>query len=398
MGAAILTAAALVLAACADPTGPGGLPGETILQGKGLVHIRLSAGAPAQSVRTTVPEGITAYYYSLKFTAPGKTPVEVEDDGASLSFTVPLDPVTWTLEVKGYTDNNKTTLKVTGNLASIPVTPGTEQSFEVYLTPNFSSGGTGSLSYSIAFPAGVRAWLGLYPMDDTPGTSQEVDISASAGGAATGALSSLPEGSYRVAIELYDAAANTALAWTGAAHIYGGLVTTLSHAFAGTDFVACPPVAGDGTSTLAAKLNAALASSPGSYTIVLDGAETDLASFTPKTLNVTGSKGISIAIRGNGTTVQVDRIGSSLFTLGADTGSSLSLALHDITLAGKSGNSVPVAQVNSGGTLSMKAGSLITGNTSSSSGGGGVYVNRGTLTMSGGAVSGNTSSSSCWKK
>jgi hypothetical protein len=374
----------LVLAACTDPTGSG--TGETIPQGMGLARIRLGAGEGVQSVVRTVLPGIEGYYFTLEFTAPGKTTVNKTLDSV-MSVTVALEPAVWTLEVKGYTNSSMTVLKVRGNI-SVPITAGTESSFDVYLTPDFRSGGTGTLNYSISFPASVRAVFGLYPIDDTPGTSHEIDISASAGGTAAGTLSNLPEGSYMTVIELYDGAGNRAAVQTEAAHIYDGLTTTLTRSFAAADFAACPPVI-TGT-TLAARLDAALASSSGSYTIVLDGTEEDLAAFEPKTLNVTDGKNIAITIRGGGNEVQVDRTGTPLFTLGAATGSSLSLTIQDLSLRGRSGNSVPVVEVNQRGTLLMKAGSLITGNTSSLSSGG-VYVSGGTFTMNGGAVSSNTS-------
>jgi hypothetical protein len=377
-------AAMFILAACGDLTGTGS--GEAIPDGMGLVHIRLNAGAPAQSLRTAVPS-LTTYYFTLTFTAPGETTVTENIDGNG-NVTVALQPATWTLEVKGYADSGRNNLKVTGGLSSVPVTAGTASSFDVYLTPGFSAGGTGSLSYSIGLPAGVRAWLGLYPIDETPGTSQDINISSSAGGTATSTLSALPEGAYRAVIDLYDRATNSAAVLTEAVHIYAGLDTPLNYSFTGADFAACPPEVGDGVTTLAGKLDAALASPAGSYTIILDGTETDLSAFAPKTLSVT-DKNISIAIRGMGHKVQVALTGTPLFTLEADY-SSLSLTLHDLTLNGRSGNSAPVVQVNRRGTLSMKAGSLITGN---SSGGGGVYVSyNGSFAMSGGAVSGNTGS------
>jgi hypothetical protein len=386
---AALTAAVLILAACNNPALPGTPSGETIPEGMGLARIRLNAGAPAQSVRTTAPD-LSGLYFTLDFTA-GETTVQKTLSGPPpLTVTLELEPAVWTLAVKGYADSDHTQIKVSGSI-SVPITAGTLASFDVYLTPDFSSAGTGSLSYSIGFPAGVRAWLGLYPIDETPGTSQEVDISADAGGTASGDLSNLAEGSYWAVIDLYDAGTNKARAWTGAVHIYGGLPTTLSQTFTPADFFACPPVVGDSATTLKDKLDAALGSPAGSYTVVLDGSETDLTFFEPQTLNVTG-KNINITLRGAGSTVQVDRTGTPLFTLGAASGSTLSLALQDITLKGKSGNSVPVIRVNNRGTLSLKAGSRITGNTSSS--GGGVYVYYGSFTMSGGAVSGNTASSS----
>jgi hypothetical protein len=66
---------------------------------------------------------------------------------------------------------------------------------------------------------------------------------------------------------------------------------------------------------------------------------------------------------------------------------------QNITLRGRSDNNAPLAYVVYGGTLEIKAGAKITGNTGYASGGG-VYVSSsGTFTMSGGNISGNTASS-----
>jgi hypothetical protein len=301
------------------------------------------------------------------------------------THTVALDPATWTLEVKGYTDPSHTDLKVSGAVSSVPITVGTQASFEVYLIPNLGSDATGSLAYNISFPGTVsRAFLGFYPIDSTAEPIPEIDLSLGA----SGTIPDLPEGSYRAVIDLYDGTGNKAAVRSEAVHIYSGLPTPLTRSFNSGDFAACPPKVGDGFTTLGAKLDAALGASGGPYTIVLDGTETDLASFTPKTLSVTG-KNISITLRGKGETVQVSGITAApLFTLSAG----LSLELRDITLRGLPNNTVPVVRVTAQGTLAMKAASLITGNTSSSyNGGGGVYSS-GTFSMSGGAVSGNTSS------
>jgi hypothetical protein len=336
---------------------------------------------------------IGGYYFTLEFTAPGKDPVTETLSGGSMTCTAALEPEVWNLEVRGYTSSSRTDPpKVAGNI-SVPITEGTEASFNVYLTPDFSSGGTGGLDYSISFPASVRGWLGLYPIDDTPGTSQEIDISPSAGGTAGGTLSDLAEGSYRMVIDLYDGVNNKAAVRTESVHIYKGITTPLTRGFAAADFAECPPVVGDGATTLAAKLDAALACIElDSYTVVLDGTETDLELFAPKTLKAADGRNITITLRGNGNTVQVGSSGTPLFTLEAESGSnesSLTLVLEDVTLCGMSGNGVPVVQVNNRAILAMKAGSLITGNFSLY--GGGVYSS-GTITMSGGAVSGNTAS------
>jgi hypothetical protein len=65
-------------------------------------------------------------------------------------------------------------------------------------------------------------------------------------------------------------------------------------------------------------------------------------------------------------------------------------------LRGLSDTNASLVKVDSGGALELRAGSVVTGNTSvssSSSYGGGVYVgSNGTFTMSGGEISGNTAS------
>ncbi|MDR3122332.1 MAG: InlB B-repeat-containing protein [Treponema sp.] len=286
---------------------------------------------------------------------------------------------------------------------------------------------SGNLDYAIDLPAGVRAWFGFYPVDvlafagdifGDPNNANddklEIDISSGTAGTASDFIAGLPVGTYRAVIEAYNGADNKALSWIDTVTIIGGNIVTLNKTFTGDDFTECAPVATG--STLAAKLDAALSAS-GNSTIVLDGSEADLGSFTGKTLS--GSK--TIAIRGNGRTVQLQTTttGSPLLTV--STG--LNLALHDVTLRGAT-NKRPLVSVNSStGTLEMKAGSRVTGHTNNnnestyagsvniregafamsggevidnvvaSMDGGGVYVNiGGTFTMSGGAISRNTAS------
>jgi uncharacterized repeat protein (TIGR02543 family) len=145
--------------------------------------------------------------------------------------------------------------------------------------------------------------------------------------------------------------------------------------------------------TLKAQLEAALLFASGTYTITLNGGETDLEAFATQPLNVTGNKDVTIILDGNGKIVKLDSNGGSLFTLSADADSKLTLELRTITLQGRGtsyDNNAPLVQVNSRGALVMKADSLITGNTNSGGGGGGVYVTGGgSFEMSGGAVSGN---------
>jgi hypothetical protein len=345
----------------------------------GLAHIRLDK----LNARTAIPS-LDGLHFTLDFTAQGKTPVPETLASGLTTLTVTLESGTWDLEVKGYSDSEILTVR---GKSSITITAGISSNVNVYLTPDFSEGGTGKLSYSVEFPGTVsQAFLALYPLDvpgtkESPGTSQEIDISKSAKG-----TEDIPAGTYQALIDLYDDENNKAAVWTGVVHIYDGSTTSLAKTLTDAHFAACPQVVEVSENTLAAKLDAALASPTGSYTIVLDGTKTDLTEFMPQPLSVTDGKKIAITIRGSGKTVQVDATTPlPLFTLG----DGLTLAIQDLTLKGRTSNSVPVVRVNSGGTLVMKAGSRITGNTSSSDIGG-VYINDGTFTMNGGAVSGNS--------
>jgi uncharacterized repeat protein (TIGR02543 family) len=123
----------------------------------------------------------------------------------------------------------------------------------------------------------------------------------------------------------------------------------------------------------------------GNYTITVNADE----ALAPKTLSYSG-KHVGITLIGNSTERMIRLSASgSLFTV--ESGVALTLG-NNITLQGRSDNSSSLVQVNSSGTLVMESGSKITGNTASNCGGG-VYSG-GTFTMSGGEISGNSTSAS----
>jgi uncharacterized repeat protein (TIGR02543 family) len=135
----------------------------------------------------------------------------------------------------------------------------------------------------------------------------------------------------------------------------------------------------------------------GTYIITLSADE----SIGPKTLSYNGNN-VNIHIQGGNTGRVVSSQGGNtervvsllspgaLFTVG--TGVTLTLD-SNISLRGRSDNTVALVQVSVGGALVMETGSKISGNTASGYGGGGaVSVNSGTFTMSGGTISGNTAS------
>jgi uncharacterized repeat protein (TIGR02543 family) len=119
----------------------------------------------------------------------------------------------------------------------------------------------------------------------------------------------------------------------------------------------------------------------GEYTITLTGD----APLAPTTLSYSG-KTVSITLAGDTEerTLSLSSTGS-LFTL--EDGVTLKLGAN-ITLQGRSDNSASLVKVNSGATLEMNAGSKIRGNTSSTNGGG-VFVDGGAFFMNGGDISGN---------
>jgi hypothetical protein len=154
------------------------------------------------------------------------------------------------------------------------------------------------------------------------------------------------------------------------------------------------PVGAAGTSLVSAlawlKDNA---ESNAAYTIVL-GADESLGPVTLGTYyNVSSSifnnlTNVSLTLKGDAAerVIQLNAPGS-LFTVY----SGVTLVLEqNITLQGRTDNTAPLVRIENSGAMEMEAGSKITGNTSSSYNGGGVYSS-GALTMNGGEISDNTS-------
>jgi hypothetical protein len=125
------------------------------------------------------------------------------------------------------------------------------------------------------------------------------------------------------------------------------------------------------------------AESNNAYSVEINADENSL----PQTLSYVGRSGITIIMNGVGgmRTINLSAQGT-LFTIN----SGVTLILdNNITLNGRSGNNRCLVWIDSGGTMIMNTGTKIAGN-STSSNGGGVYINSGTFTMNGGEISGNT--------
>jgi len=118
-------------------------------------------------------------------------------------------------------------------------------------------------------------------------------------------------------------------------------------------------------------------------------------SLAPQNLSGANYQNKRITLNGNSAsrTITLSSQGS-LFTVGAD----VELVLENIVLTGISNNNTSLVKVNTSGKLVLNSGGKVTGNTYTTSvngtGGGGVYMDGGTLEISGGEINENSVNSS----
>jgi hypothetical protein len=121
-----------------------------------------------------------------------------------------------------------------------------------------------------------------------------------------------------------------------------------------------------------------------SYDITVNADE----SLAPTTV-MTSGKNVTITLRspsaGDIKTVSLSSSTGHIFTVS----NSITLKLENIKLVGSGANNVALVRVATGGTLAL-VGSEIMGNTNTSSNGGGILVDGGTVTMFNGKIDSNT--------
>ena len=424
-----------------------------VASGYGKISVSLTAGE-GEAARTVFPSTVfDKCVYT--FTRAGQTAGAVKAPDNSGFFT--LEVGNYTVLVQAYTGSAEPyTLAASGVSPQFSVGPGDNDPVTVRLTAT-AAGGQGKLSYTFTWPAGAAAeitlqkWPGLDDITLNP-------VNVPQGNGVTQTLQ-LEAGFYLLTVlasknGLYAGVSETV-------HVYPALTTVYTKNYADDDIVhgqftvtfdanggtpapeqqtvdngdiVTEPAAmtrgGNyefdawykeaafinkwnfatdtvtGNITLYAKWNQVVSSgnlayklnwlstnavSNGNYILKVNADE----SLAPCTLSYSDRCNITVTLRGvdANRTVRLSSNGR-LFTVN----SGVTLVLdNNITLQGRSGNSMPLVQVNSGGTLVMNAGSAVTGNTNTyyNPSGGGVYVgSSGTFTMYGGKISGNTASSS----
>jgi hypothetical protein len=328
-----------------------------------------------------MPTDYTGLAYTYEFTSKnGKAPVSGPITAGTAS--VELEAGTWDLLVSGKAND---TAVLEGKVPGIKIQAGEKEAVSVNMAAVTESGtGTGTLTYSVTFPAAVtKGTLTVYRWADET-LLDAVDVSAEG---AAGTFGDLPAGYYRVALDLYKQ--DGVFHQTEIAQIYPGLTTAAEYALTDGDFTPATVVDAPDT-TLGAILAGVsdLPSNANNLYFLSDGNETLAAASV---LNENGP--VTLAIDGGGRTVTLDGKGS-LITVG----SNVTLSLRNITLQGRGNgesdpaNDAALVSVESGGKLELGTGASITGNKRSTPYGGGVSV-IGAFTMNGGEISGNTAAS-----
>jgi hypothetical protein len=225
----VLALAALLFAACAGPYEP---PASLNNDGKGYVTVSI---APDASVRTMLPAALQLYY---KLTFNDGTNATPETLGGALQKTVALLPGTYTLAVHGYRNpyeaENGGTAVVNGSPSTSSANPtgsftvgtGTNPPVDVILTA--TSGGTGTLRYTLNYPTDPQIKGGRIYVEQLGGAYTTLITPAFNSGTVTGTIPNLPSDYYQVTVYLSNG--RTAIK-SDLAHIYNDLETEAKFVF-----------------------------------------------------------------------------------------------------------------------------------------------------------------------
>jgi hypothetical protein len=391
--AVVCAITALLFTACFDPVGTtqrevGANTGRVVIS---MAGEDVSPSPETASAARTLLPVYESLLYIYEFTASGKDPVSGSFEGGT-DGSADLEAGTWDLTVKGKKDGTEV---LTGSVSGMVINFGETRSVNVAMT-RVPQTGNGVLSYAVSFPDTVsKGYLRVFNLSGS--LVEQVNLldgteSGNGDGTKTanGSLA-LTEGYYRVGFHLSysDAVLNR----TVLAHVYMALTTPVSHAFTDADFF--PAEVNFAKTTLAGALAdiSVVTFSEGVNSIHYDLPD-GLESMGPTNVSRSGGS-MTVTIDGGGRTVTLANTGS-LITLG----NNVTLVLKNIILEGRGiesddpMNSTALVTVSAGRKLELGINALITGNKSSSNGGGVYVASNGTLDLSGGAISGNAVSSS----
>jgi hypothetical protein len=419
---AVLYTTALFLAACTlEP--PPAVSGATSGGKTGRVVINIAGAedapapeAAASAARTLLPEW-AGLNYKLEFTRQGETEPAITRTIETVTVEQDLDPgVVYTLKVTAY-KTDPAVPAAEGSVSGVTAQAGQTVAVTVPLALNKAA--AGSLNYNITLPAEMTlagGSLTLYPL---PVETVPVDIDLNAGLSGAEEISS---GYYRARLLVYGNTGGAVkfAAKTGVLHINDSLETTASYTlaagdFSDTDLTGDKVYIAENLTQLQNALNSISGDSQTVFTILV---YEDISS-PPVSLTNSGYDGKTIILRGNGGVREISLSSQGhLFTIGYSNVETV-FVVRDITLKGMTTNNKALLYLYDG-ELIMESGAIVTGNTTSSPGGGvqsmygsfymrdnalvsgntassyggGVYIENGSFTMQDNAsVSGNTSSS-----
>jgi hypothetical protein len=373
------------LIGCADAVGDAPSRTEDGMPVAGMGRVLVHIGPRVEGARTLMPalEDVT---YRMTFSSETETvgPLEITDTGGA----VDLWPGIWELSVTGYMGETEA---LEGYETGIEVKVAESTQVTVMMKGKIE-GDTGTLAYSITFPdTASRGWLRVYGWDDAE-IKETVDLvngaTADSGTKTKAGSLNLSSGYYHLGIDIYMPTG--VLSRSDIAHIYPGLTTETGTGYAeftAADFV---PAEVDSTKTSLAAVLDGISGLPTGVDVVYTLPAVDDNNLNPRSITHTGN--VTVTVDGGGRTVSLYGSGS-LITIG----SGVTLKLKNITLRGSGMNNDASLITVDGGNLELNDGAVITGNTkyssSTSSYGGGVYIDSGTFIMNGGAITRNTARS-----
>jgi hypothetical protein len=372
----------LFFAGCTNPVEPV----TQTNSGAGTVQLMLAAPSP----RTLLPNQGPALLYTIEAVKGSVTQRIDESWAGSSAKTFSLETGTWTITVTGYVSEGGTQEAISRGSGTVTISAGGTEEVTISLSRLEAADGAGTLVYGGLKLNGITL-SGLssasLTVESADGSSSLNTIDLKTGYTADSKISDLTAGYYILTIRLvrfeYEIAAKSELV-----HIYKDRTTKIEDSgvlsFSADDFTIPDTFEVETAGELSAALTVIQSSPLDEFFILVTGN----FSTAPLSLSSSGFNGKSITIRSRDATVQTISLNSngSLFTVGSSTVAP-TLILETIILMGRSDNSTSLIRVEVG-TLVLKSGGKITGNTAFT--GGGVYVSSGTFTMTGGEISGNT--------